>query len=334
MGALRLRTQRHSELREGRAGNRLRSRSACPPEPLIGGGMALKEVWNHPKFRRLKARLGLRSYETIGVLESVWSIAVMVKSCRAGDIPWSSADIADFIEWGGDPVKLTDALVSSGWLDGSEGAFHIHDWMHHAPAWIKGHIASASASVSDDSKTDTKPLPKGGAKPTPKGGAKQVIGKGMGMGLGSSEHQDSTQNYRIKINTSTWKFEGIEDSDTAAWTEAFPLVAVPSEVAKCEAWVKANWPKSRRSSWARSLFNWLNKAQRDAERTADYARAPISRKIETTAEKSARLNADIDAQMARVAADQQAGGFAATLRPEGSGRVQTHPNNRTQQRAS
>lgn len=113
-------------------------RAAAAPTLSQGCGMAMKEVWTHPKFKALKMRLGLADWEAIGLLESVWGICVQVKSCRSGSILWEPSKIAAYIGWSRDAADMVDALVECGWLDRVDGGVAVHDWARHSPRWVRG----------------------------------------------------------------------------------------------------------------------------------------------------------------------------------------------------
>ena len=49
------------------------------------------------------------------------------------------------------------------------------------------------------------------------------------------------------------------------WVEMCPFVDVGSEIKKAHAWVVSGWPRTRKGSWGRFLYNWLSRAQKDAE---------------------------------------------------------------------
>lgn len=52
----------------------------------------------------------------------------------------------------------------------------------------------------------------------------------------------------------------IFDSKLSTWKEKFPVIDVPQEIAKAEAWLLAN-PKNVKSNYDRFLVNWFSRAQ-------------------------------------------------------------------------
>lgn len=96
-----------------------------------------KEAWDSPKLKRLCRRLKLPRWAGVGILESVWRFTAM--NAPRGDIGrFSDADIAEGIDWRGEPYRLVDALRAEGWVDPHPTVrFVIHDWNEHAPDYVK-----------------------------------------------------------------------------------------------------------------------------------------------------------------------------------------------------
>lgn len=108
------------------------------------------------KFKKLQRRLGFsKQREVIGLLESLWHLAQ--RECPRGDIGrLDDESIAIELEWDGEPEKLVDALVETGWLDRcAQHRLVIHDWAEHAPRFVhgvaqkKGGIIRAAVPVED-----------------------------------------------------------------------------------------------------------------------------------------------------------------------------------------
>jgi hypothetical protein len=87
---------------------------------------------DHPKTRALAAKLDLKRWQVVGLLESLWHFTAGY--AKRGDIgKWSNIEIASAIEWQGDADTLINSLLQCRWLDSSE-AFRllVHDWQDHA----------------------------------------------------------------------------------------------------------------------------------------------------------------------------------------------------------
>lgn len=94
--------------------------------------MALRAVIDHPKFAHLKHLLGLKKFEALGLLESLWHFTG--KYAPQGNVgKYSDVEIEIWLEWGREPGAAVRALVESRWLD--RDATHrliVHDWSRHA----------------------------------------------------------------------------------------------------------------------------------------------------------------------------------------------------------
>jgi hypothetical protein len=87
---------------------------------------------DHPKTRQLAVILGLKRYEVVGILESLWHFAASY--AKRGDIGrWSNDAIAAALEWSGDADALIAALVKARFVDEDEQCrLLVHDWQDHA----------------------------------------------------------------------------------------------------------------------------------------------------------------------------------------------------------
>lgn len=89
------------------------------------------------KFKSLKRRLKLRTWQAVGLLESLWLLAR--QNCRLGDIGrFSNEEIAAEIEWEGDADEMIAILVDVRWLDIAPAPYRLvcHDWPENAPTFI------------------------------------------------------------------------------------------------------------------------------------------------------------------------------------------------------
>jgi hypothetical protein len=69
----------------------------------------------------------------------------------------------------------------------------------------------------------------------------------------------------INFNFEAGRFDGIKDTDELRWQEAYPAIAVPDEIGKAAAWMRAN-PANRKKNYERYIVNWLSRAQEKAGR--------------------------------------------------------------------
>jgi len=56
-------------------------------------------------------------------------------------------------------------------------------------------------------------------------------------------------------------WQGISDADRQEWLQAFPACDLAVELAKSNAWLKANPAKAHKSNWRRFLVSWLTRSQ-------------------------------------------------------------------------
>jgi hypothetical protein len=122
----------------------------------------------HPKLLDLCSRLGLHKYEAVGILETLWHFTA--KFAPQGDIgKYSDAAIAKAVGWqrptgtkGVTPeCRLSDALVSAGWLDRHPlYRLIVHDWEDHADQTLRRFLASRKLAFASAELADARlPLP-------------------------------------------------------------------------------------------------------------------------------------------------------------------------------
>lgn len=90
----------------------------------------------HPKTRKFCRRLGLSVPAAVGHLHMFWWWAM--DFAADGDITkFEPEDIADAMEYDGDPQALIDALTDAGFIDQTEAGRVIHDWYDYAGKLIE-----------------------------------------------------------------------------------------------------------------------------------------------------------------------------------------------------
>lgn len=132
------------------------------------------ELRGHPKFIRLKRRIGAGALD---VLVALWGHC---QENQRGEL-WEGADaeyVADVCQWNEDPTKLFDALTEQingrpGWIEIETGALRIHDWgkanWQLAKNWANGRFGNLGGR------------PKTGAKNNPKGNPNPTYGNPSGL---------------------------------------------------------------------------------------------------------------------------------------------------------
>ena len=105
--------------------------------------MAHYQVSQHPKFARLKRRLGIPTYAVLGILEGLWHFATLYTP--KGDVGrYSDEEIASWLEWPGDETHLVESLVGAGWLDSHPmHRLVVHDWHQFCADFIHQRLGRA-----------------------------------------------------------------------------------------------------------------------------------------------------------------------------------------------
>ena len=86
---------------------------------------------DHPKTRRLCRYLGISRREAIGLLHLLWWWCL--DYAPDGDLAgYDADDLADAVDWEGDPQQLVDALLRAGFLDRDRDVLTVHDWWSYA----------------------------------------------------------------------------------------------------------------------------------------------------------------------------------------------------------
>jgi hypothetical protein len=100
--------------------------------------MAMVEIYNRPKFRRLVRTLGINRAHVLGHLESLWMCTYQAKS----PILDSADDVEMLAEWEGEPGAFVAAAVTEGWLDDlGDGRLAVHNWFKRAPDYVPTDVA-------------------------------------------------------------------------------------------------------------------------------------------------------------------------------------------------
>jgi hypothetical protein len=127
----------------------------------------------HPKVMSLAAKLGVKRYSAVGLLEMLWHFTA--EFALDGDIgKHEDVAIAEALSWDDDSMILVRSLVDAGWLD--ECGCHrlrVHDWNKHADQTVQRVLAKRKQGFLpcyDDPSTELAPskmplpLPKANTK--------------------------------------------------------------------------------------------------------------------------------------------------------------------------
>lgn len=90
-----------------------------------------QEVGRHPKTKKLARLLGVSLPAAVGHLHYFWWWAL--DFAQDGTLEkYDGYDLADAMQWDGDPDQLVEALISAGYIDDTDDGLTIHDWGEYA----------------------------------------------------------------------------------------------------------------------------------------------------------------------------------------------------------
>ena len=102
----------------------------------IESHQTLKE---HHKTKALKRALKIKTPQAIGHLHMLWWWCL--DNAPDGDLSGiPDEDLAEAVEWTGDPKKFVDSLVTSGFIDGENR--QLHDWYEYAGKLVDRRISN------------------------------------------------------------------------------------------------------------------------------------------------------------------------------------------------
>lgn len=120
-----------------------------------------QELREHPKTKRLCRLLALPRPMVVGYLHFLWWWAY--DYAPEGDLSaFSDEDIADAVDWEGDPGAFVQALIQSGFIDDGR---HIHDWEDFAQKWIERRRADRERKRAERRKPEPIQETSGGPAP-------------------------------------------------------------------------------------------------------------------------------------------------------------------------
>jgi hypothetical protein len=95
----------------------------------------------HPKMKKLARLLNINLWGAVGIMESLWHFAQ--RYAPTGDVgKFTNEELADALDWKGDPEELVSALVESRWLDNhDECRLCVHDWADHCDRAVTKYLA-------------------------------------------------------------------------------------------------------------------------------------------------------------------------------------------------
>ena len=90
-----------------------------------------QEVGRHPKTKKLARLLSVSLPAAVGHLHYFWWWAL--DFAQDGTLEkYDGYDLADAMQWDGDPDQLLEAMIEAGYIDDTEDGLMIHDWGEYA----------------------------------------------------------------------------------------------------------------------------------------------------------------------------------------------------------
>jgi hypothetical protein len=119
-----------------------------------------KGTGQHRKTKRLMRLLKVTRCHAVGILNCIWELAA--EQTPRGDIgAYTDEELADELDWQGDPHALVSALEDAGWIDKhAEYRYVIHDWSEHCEDTVHRKVARAGQVFADGSTPNTSRLTK------------------------------------------------------------------------------------------------------------------------------------------------------------------------------
>ena len=86
-----------------------------------------QELGQHPKTKKLARLLDISLPTAVGHLHYLWWWAL--NYAQDGTLEkYDGYDLADAMQWAGDPDQLVEALISAGYIDDTDEGLALHDW--------------------------------------------------------------------------------------------------------------------------------------------------------------------------------------------------------------
>ena len=103
---------------------------------------AHQDLPQHPKTKRLARMLNISVREAVGSLYMLWWWAM--EYAEDGNLSeYEASDIADAVQWEGDPEKFLTSLIEcgpgskSGFIDKTEKGLFLHDWEEYGGHYLE-----------------------------------------------------------------------------------------------------------------------------------------------------------------------------------------------------
>jgi hypothetical protein len=214
----------------------------------------VSNMLDHPKFLKLKKRIGL------GAAEHLLRIWGHCETNQKGEL-WSGAD-GEYVEivakFDGVSGDLFNALVECGWVEKRRGAILIHDWnatnSRAVTNWALGNIPKKSTGKNNGKPTESLGLTN--AEPSNSQGLSTGVSP-MNEGMNERMNEDGKFNLASQVSPASGRGSKARTSPLvdAAFISDMKKVYQPDDVdralARMQAWLKTPKGSGKAASKAR-----------------------------------------------------------------------------------
>jgi len=199
----------------------------------------------------------------------LWSY---VQTSRRDIIPDDAEMIKAVCRWGGPAPVIRSALMSCGWVDAVEGGLLIHGWselnarlIHN---WTVGKTGGRPRVTTENPRdtprvSQTKPIrvDKIRGEENIREGIPSLALTGEPNTVSPSKPKKEKFIEQLRWVGGDKMWDGIKGSDYEKWQDAYPAVALDTELVKMDQWLQSNPTKAKKKQWRKFVTGWFNRAQ-------------------------------------------------------------------------
>jgi len=273
----------------------------------------------HPKVARFAKTMGIGRHEAIGILVDLWTWAV--DYCDGdGDVSkYTGEELLTALGVGQQAaliqVDMIEALLTAGLLDRRGKRLTLHDWDEH-----QGQLVAQREKNRErqrryaERRKEGKPLAEvfealanesPNADLTPTNGATNVR-----TNVTNETNERTVRPADKHDDYKVLEFEGlvpITEGDCKRYRELFPAVDLDIELEKIYVYLQSAPPSKRpKASLPRFTMNWLQRANKDAEKDKPIADREQRRLDQRNTETQAQMEALADSKRASTATIREA----------------------------
>lgn len=224
---------------------------------------------DHPKLRRLAAKLGTSQPLTLGLVTGAWLFAL--RFAPDGNLgSFSAEDLELAIGWDGEPGAFTRAMIEVRLIDVDEaGTMAVHDWIDHAGSYREASRKRAEREAKRERVQDS-PGQSGTVPESPP--YRQDRQDGQTHRTEEGAPRSTSPTLALKDDPE-WHVPPELISELEG---LFPHLPAAIEFSKASAWLASVEPKRRWTAKGakRALIGWFDRASKDAKARPNGALRP------------------------------------------------------------